>query len=181
MMNYAQQIKDPRWQKKRLEVLSDNNFECENCGSSKDTLNVHHPFYKRGAMIWEYGTDELQCLCEVCHKEAHALDEKIKKAFAYATTDHKLKALGALESYELWSGYDDNATIKILGVDHAEGICEAFGGIKPSDLILALSDDSTITKDRLLALRTEVRLKLGLPVMTPTGLITKSVRGHVNG
>jgi hypothetical protein len=77
-MNYAQQIKHPNWQKKRLEVLNAHNFECENCGAEEEELHVHHPFYKRGAMIWQYETDVLQCLCNKCHKEAHVQDEKIK-------------------------------------------------------------------------------------------------------
>lgn len=77
-LNYAQQIKHPNWQKKRLEVLEEHKFACENCGSEDEELHVHHPYYKRGAMIWQYDTDELQCLCHKCHKEAHAQDEEIK-------------------------------------------------------------------------------------------------------
>lgn len=57
-------------------------FECQQCGTKDDQLNIHHPYYKRGAMIWQYDKYELQCLCNKCHKDAHAKDETIKKLIA---------------------------------------------------------------------------------------------------
>lgn len=77
-MKYHEQLKHPLWQKKRLEVLGLSGFECQNCGASDKELHVHHPFYKRGAMIWDYRPDELQCLCAKCHKDIHAVDEHIR-------------------------------------------------------------------------------------------------------
>ncbi len=97
-LNYAQQIKHPMWQKKRLEVLEDHGFECENCGSKENELHVHHPFYRKGAMIWQYETEELQCLCNKCHKEEHALDERIKKALSILGSATKHQVLGYIES-----------------------------------------------------------------------------------
>lgn len=96
-MNYAQQIKHPNWQRKRLEVLEYYNFECMECGAKESTLNIHHPFYKRGAMIWQYEIEELQCLCEKCHKEEHAIDEQIKKLLSETYADNKLRILGQLK------------------------------------------------------------------------------------
>lgn len=81
-MTYQQQIKHPNWQKKRLEVLEANKFQCKVCKAKDQELHVHHPVYKRGAMIWEYTKEELECLCFKCHKDAHEIDEKIKKALA---------------------------------------------------------------------------------------------------
>lgn len=91
-MNYAQQIKHPLWQKKRLEVLEANGYECQECRDDDTTLHVHHPFYKRGAMIWDYAKEELECLCEKCHKERHEIDEKIKKALALCSEKHQVLA-----------------------------------------------------------------------------------------
>jgi len=68
---YWQKLQDPRWQKKRLEVLSDNNFACENCGSEDSQLHVHHPAYIKGRDPWEYEADELQSLCDSCHRQSH--------------------------------------------------------------------------------------------------------------
>lgn len=35
---YAEKLKDPRWQKLRLEVMNRNEFHCEICGSGESTL-----------------------------------------------------------------------------------------------------------------------------------------------
>jgi len=99
-MTYAQQIKHPMWQKKRLEVLEYQGFECQNCGTTKDQLHVHHPFYRRGAMIWEYERHELQTLCNKCHKDAHALDEKIRQLINDPNV-YKEQVLGVLKAMAL--------------------------------------------------------------------------------
>lgn len=97
MMPYHEQLKHPLWQKKRLEVMKLNNFCCENCGTKEEQLHVHHPYYTRGAMVWEYETTVLKCLCNQCHKDEHSVDEKIKKLLAFCDKKHEvigyLKAL----------------------------------------------------------------------------------------
>ena len=65
---YWELLRDPRWQKKRLEVMERAKFACEICGDKTTTLNVHHKFYQKGAKPWEYEDRSLQCLCEPCHK-----------------------------------------------------------------------------------------------------------------
>jgi hypothetical protein len=101
MMTYAQQIKDPRWQKKRLEVLELQGFKCQECDATDQELHVHHPFYKRGAMIWEYDTgEELMCLCQKCHKNAHAIDEELKKSLSILSYNHKLRILGYVDGFQ---------------------------------------------------------------------------------
>jgi len=94
MMQYHEQMKHPNWQKKRLEVLEANGFTCEDCGAKDQELHVHHPYYKRGAMIWQYEIEELQCLCHKCHTEVHAIDEKIKQSIALLTQNQKMRVLG---------------------------------------------------------------------------------------
>jgi Zn finger protein HypA/HybF involved in hydrogenase expression len=81
-MTYQEQIRHPKWQKKRLEVLKANKFRCQDCGNKEQELHVHHPFYRKGAMIWEYKVDELESLCHKCHKERHDITDKINKALA---------------------------------------------------------------------------------------------------
>ena len=60
---YAEQLLDPRWQKKRLEVLDYADFACEICGDDESTLHVHHKHYIRGRKVWEYDNEQLVCLC----------------------------------------------------------------------------------------------------------------------
>ncbi|STC97856.1 MULTISPECIES: HNH endonuclease [Elizabethkingia] len=72
---YLEKLKDPRWQKKRLEVLNRDEFTCMSCYSSDKTLHVHHFNYK-GIDPWDTPTEELITLCEDCHKiETHASKE----------------------------------------------------------------------------------------------------------
>ena len=67
MSDYAAKLKDPRWQKKRLEVMNSHNFTCQMCGAKDETLHVHHVNYHKGAKPWEYELHELRCFCEQCH------------------------------------------------------------------------------------------------------------------
>ena len=71
MSEYSKKFKDPRWQKRRLDILELNGFECVNCGDDKSTLHVHHKFYRKGADPWDYSDNNLIVLCETCHSELH--------------------------------------------------------------------------------------------------------------
>ena len=72
-MTYAEQLKHPNWQKKRLEVMSGADFKCQKCKSGDNTLNVHHKKYIRGRKAWQYRIEDFECLCEGCHKFTHEL------------------------------------------------------------------------------------------------------------
>lgn len=72
MSSYTEKLKDPRWQKKRLEVLEQNHWQCHLCKSKERTLHVHHLYYKKGCDPWEYSRSQLTVLCEVCHAFVHA-------------------------------------------------------------------------------------------------------------
>lgn len=67
-MTYSEKLRDPRWQKKRLEILNRDNFTCIGCGSNTRTLHVHHQLYQRGLDPWDYQENLLITLCEVCHE-----------------------------------------------------------------------------------------------------------------
>ena len=67
MSRYSELLRDPRWQRKRLEVLQRENFQCEMCDSRTTTLNVHHRYYVAHRLPWEYPDFCYQCLCEDCH------------------------------------------------------------------------------------------------------------------
>lgn len=42
---YAEMLKEPRWQKRKTEILSRDNFTCQLCGDTENTLHVHHKYY----------------------------------------------------------------------------------------------------------------------------------------
>jgi len=65
---YAEKLRDPRWQKKRLEVLQRDGWTCQRCNAKDKTLHVHHYHYVRGKEPWEYENNSLVTLCERCHE-----------------------------------------------------------------------------------------------------------------
>jgi len=69
---YAEKLKDPRWQKKRLHIMERAGFKCEQCGRTDKTLHVHHGWYPRGKEPWEAPDWVLWCLCEHCHDKLEA-------------------------------------------------------------------------------------------------------------
>lgn len=66
-MKYSEKLKDPRWQKKRLEILDRDRWNCRKCGDDKSTLHVHHRRYIPGRDPWDYPDTMLTTLCELCH------------------------------------------------------------------------------------------------------------------
>lgn len=67
---WDEMYRHPKWQKRRLEIMSRDNFACRKCGDKNSTLNVHHIKYN-GLKAWEYDDDLLITYCEECHKEEH--------------------------------------------------------------------------------------------------------------
>lgn len=77
--SYSDKLKDPRWQKKRLEIFKRDKFKCKLCGDEKTTLNVHHNVYFDYAEPWEYDNKDLVTLCEHCHYELEILKKEKDK------------------------------------------------------------------------------------------------------
>lgn len=66
---YAELLTDPRWQKKRLEILERDHWACQRCQSKSRTLHVHHRYYVSGRLPWEYPGFCFQTLCKECHDD----------------------------------------------------------------------------------------------------------------
>lgn len=94
MATYWEKLRDPRWQKRRLQIMEAVQFSCQDCGDDKATLNVHHKIYRKGANPWEYRDDELECLCERCHEEKHRQRAALNQILA--TSDFPIDDLVAL-------------------------------------------------------------------------------------
>jgi hypothetical protein len=74
---YSDLLKDPRWQKKRLEIMQRDGFMCQKCHDKCETLHVHHKQYKSKTKPWDYLDDDLITLCELCHIMAGTQSIKI--------------------------------------------------------------------------------------------------------
>ncbi len=105
---YAAKYRDPRWQRRRLEIMERHNFSCQECDDTTTTLNVHHRQYRKGAAPWEYEDKELMCLCEKCHSQIHDYKKAIE--------DH----IHGADSFELPS-------IHAVIVGYRGGLVEAAG------------------------------------------------------
>lgn len=81
-MSYAEDLKHPRWQERRLRVLERAGFRCERCSSDERQLHAHHKAYLRGNRLWDYPDDMLECLCDSCHDFAHAQKSRIDQQLA---------------------------------------------------------------------------------------------------
>jgi hypothetical protein len=71
LKTYIEKLRDPRWQRKRLEILQAADWKCQSCHCADATLHVHHKLYVKGREPWEYDAEELAVLCEPCHEGYH--------------------------------------------------------------------------------------------------------------
>ncbi len=70
--SYTKKFLNPKWQKKRLEILERDGFICQRCYDDKSTLHVHHMYYVSGRDPWDYPAGSLVTLCDSCHSEEHS-------------------------------------------------------------------------------------------------------------
>lgn len=95
---YTEKLLDPRWQRRRLEILNRDEFTCQECGNDEDTLHVHHRYYRRGSEPWEYPDAALVTLCKTCHEYETDLLDKSKTMLIEAICE---SGLGAYHIYKL--------------------------------------------------------------------------------
>jgi hypothetical protein len=90
-MTYYEKLKDPRWQKLRLEVFERNKWTCFDCGAKDRQLHAHHAYYEKGLEPWDYDANMIMCLCDKCHTRRHSAIEII-------TSYSGLMPIGMLEN-----------------------------------------------------------------------------------
>lgn len=78
MKTYADKLRDPRWQKKRLEILEKHDWTCDGCGHTTKSLNVHHRWYKAKQDPWNYEDHWYSVLCCDCHDYEHQSENSIQ-------------------------------------------------------------------------------------------------------
>ena len=139
-MTYAEQLRHPNWQRKRLERLEAAGWECENCGEQQNTLHVHHRQYFKNRMAWEYEDDDLSVLCDGCHSIEHIHIDSVKRYLARANTAEVLALVGGF-----YAGSDDFPLSDPDGERSADPCTYAAG------FIAAISSGLSINKMLLVA------------------------------
>lgn len=128
--SYYELLRDPQWQRKRLEIMQRADFECEECGSKDSTLSVHHSYYEKGLMPWDYPSESLHCLCWKCHQQAQELMLAIKRMMGKVGVYHwRLEQiLGYLTAHADNNSDDPGAqTITITSRGMASGVGDVWG------------------------------------------------------
>lgn len=110
MATYWKKLKDPRWQKMRLQVLERDNWQCQYCGETSETLHVHHGHYKSKADPWEYDEKSLHTVCERCHDHADC----IRVDLQYEIAQLPLHAQESLIHFVCWLNSMGTADINYM-------------------------------------------------------------------
>lgn len=82
---YFEKLRDPRWQKKRLEILERDNFTCQACQTKEKTLSIHHKYYDFKIEPWDYDNKTLITLCDRCHTEMDGVRKSLIHSMGYLT------------------------------------------------------------------------------------------------
>lgn len=121
---YYEKLKDPRWQKLRLQVFERDEWTCQDCKTKENMLTVHHKWYGTDMEPWDYPFDALITLCQSCHNEER---EAINWSVYQAT--HMLKVIGFTAN-------------DFLSLSHAIGVGRYYHNepitVNPADLIVAV-------------------------------------------
>lgn len=134
--SYFEKLKDPRWQRLRLEVMQAANFACERCFDAESTLNVHHKIYWHGNEPWEYDRSELACLCESCHEEVHHGFDCLKWICTRLAYDGPFNRDEAAFVIAGFLAVDYHGVLNMSGLDdipHRKNLYEA--GLKVRDIV----------------------------------------------
>lgn len=93
MSTYLQLLRDPRWQKKRLEIFQRDGWACTKCYNENEELHVHHARYFKGKAPWEYPDQLLSTLCDSCHKTTHGVNPKPRKLSFSPVFDEPIRGI----------------------------------------------------------------------------------------
>lgn len=115
-MSYSELLKDPRWQKKRLEIFQRDNWTCFECGDAEKTLHCHHKRYISGKLPWDYPSENFLTLCEKCHDMEEWLKEDTVIQMCYERIDGKetRRQLARIIFYSAYMIYNQPDEYEIL-------------------------------------------------------------------
>jgi hypothetical protein len=116
MDGFFAQYKDPRWQKKRLQIMERDEFTCCSCQAEHIPLNVHHKVpYRKNTKPWEYKDDELITICEDCHKKITNIRRECNELVARETNivEFALDYLDVLRQLNKMDPYQISIILKV--------------------------------------------------------------------
>jgi hypothetical protein len=148
---YSERLKDPRWQRRRLEILQRADFSCEKCEAKDKTLHVHHKLYRKGAMPWEYADHELISLCEDCHESWHELRSRLDAAVARLDAVELEQLIGYASTI---TAFNWGGSVKCSSYYDAAGASDALSMREADEVISILGPDGKLDRDAMLSVMT---------------------------
>lgn len=133
--SYFEQLKHPKWQKKRLEILQLNEFTCEECGADDQTLHIHHSYYEKGRAPWDYPESSLHCLCAACHQRIQNSQSLLQRQIGRLDLSDTEVMIGYAMGLE-FRAYPV-VRLRVFSYAVAQGIGDAWG-VTPEQIIEAL-------------------------------------------
>lgn len=121
---YAVKLRDPRWQKRRLEVFQRDNFRCVSCHSKDRELHVHHLVYS--GEPWDGDLENLETLCAECHDERERANKWLIELIRSSGTSSLLELKQAIERVHDIHGHLDGATRAALYCTHNPASVTAY-------------------------------------------------------
>lgn len=156
--SYIELLKDPRWQKKRLQILERDNWTCQDCYDTTTTLNVHHLHY--GEAPWDVPDGLLITLCEPCHELTTSLMNQVKGYLQTLNQEELHVLLAFIRSRRLLVGFHPDFQIKTP--PEADGVGAAIGGLPWRTVAAACKGGVPVSRELIQRLQREA----GLPVAT---------------
>jgi hypothetical protein len=161
MTSYGEMLRDPRWQRKRLEIMERDKFTCRECQSTTRTLNVHHINYVSGRAPWDYPDTNFRTLCDVCHEQLETDIRAVRSFAAYLSADDRNTLIGfarglvflkwarrgilsaddafPVENRPLAIGLEAALASSLLKIDGSVVLARAIGGSLPAPTISELA------------------------------------------
>lgn len=144
---YIELLKDPRWQKMRLQILERDGWKCCVCEEETKTLHVHHLKYERGKMPWEVNADYLMTLCEGCHEDATLWKKEIDAALAEVDPSSLARIAGFIQGMCLHYSPLGVSSVPVRDHEQACGIAHA-AAMADGDAVLNLCHGKGYVFDR---------------------------------
>jgi len=98
---YAEKLRDPRWQRRRLEIFQRDNWRCQLCSRTDLELHLHH-LYRTTEDPWDEPDLHLLTVCQLCHDQqpGNPRGSFINPKRLYITDEEWWKAYGSDYDWE---------------------------------------------------------------------------------
>jgi len=141
--SYWELLRDPRWQRKRLEVMERDSFSCLECGDDSKTLNVHHSYYTKGNQPWDYPLDCFKTLCDECHRTVQGMQKRIQILFSKLCSSSLEQIIGYMTAM---SACENESEIIIDNPEFMLGVMDYYGNDNYDFFTKAMMDSRSLSE-----------------------------------